>query len=395
MAHLSYTWRVKIALVCGSAGDSHCGVGDYCFELAQHLSLDAEVHLYHDRGHGPVAPPYEKLTTLHLHPVSGFSLLGIKLLAGQLSRGDYDIIHMQYPSKGYGQAVGPGFLPQNVAGLHSRSRVALTLHEWTTSHPLRRAVMDQMLPHVDALFVNSEQEMEALQGRMGERLLVQLPVGNVLRSHAELEVVWLMAAGQPVPQLPPPAGLAGREPRAVFHYGLPARSKGLERLLQALKLLREAGRATQLRLAGDYPPGARQTEELLNCITDCGLADSVVRLGHLPAHQLEAEALRCSVGVFPFDEGFSSKRSSIASISHLDLPLVVGGGSREAHPYYAPAQNTSAELAVLLTELFSGRLEAEWASQVAKQRQYAQRFSFGTIARQHLEIYDRLRKIDV
>ena len=99
--------------------------------------------------------------------------------------------------------------------------------------------------------------------------------------------------------------------------------------------------------------------------------------------------------VFPFEEGYSSKRSSLAAISHLDLPIVVGGESKEEHPYYAPEKNTAEALAVLLTELFSSRLEQEWASQVSRQREYGQRFSFENVAAAHLDLYNRLRKVDV
>jgi glycosyltransferase involved in cell wall biosynthesis len=386
---------VKVALISGSAGDNHCGVGDYTYELAQHLALDAEVHLYFDRGHGPDEPPYEKLTTIELHPVRGFSILSIGRLARELRDDGFDIVHLQYPSKGYGVSVGPGFLPQNLAGMQSRSRVVLTLHEWTTSHPLRRTVMDQMLPGADVVIVSNEAEMNALVPKLRGKPVAVLPVGNVLASRAELEAVWLKAEGKPVPEPPAPAGPGGRIQGGLFHYGLPAKGKGFRRLLQALKLVREAGKQAVLYLAGDFPPGDKLTEELLGAITELELTDAVVRLGHIPRSELAATAEQYVLGVFPFDEGYSSKRSSVAAISHLDLPVVVGGGSKEDHPFYAPEENTAASLSVVLLELLSGRLEDEWAAQVEKQREYARRFSFGNIAQGHLDLYRRVRKVDV
>lgn len=394
-AVMRYTTGVRIALVTGSAGDEQCGVGDYAYELAQHLALDAEVDLFFDRGHGPKAPPHEKLTTLTLKPLGGFSLFSLKGLADRLRSGEYDIIHLQYPSKGYGASVGPAFLPQNLAGMQSRSRIVLTLHEWHTSHPLRKVVMDQMLPNIDALILSNEAEMQGLVSKLPGKPVMVMPVGNVLRSRAELDAVWLSAAGQPVPQLPAPAGPAARVPYSLFHYGLPAKGKGLERLLEAQQLVRQAGCPATLYLGGEFPPGSKMTEELLNLITDLGLAEAVVRLGHIPRAELESTAQRYLLGVFPFDEGYSSKRSSIASISHCDLPLCVGGGSAEQHPYFAPTQNTGAALAVLLLELLNGRLAQEWAGQVARQREYAQRFSFAKLAEAHLGLYKRMRRVDI
>ncbi len=386
---------MKIALVTGSAGDGHCGVGDYVYELAQHLALDAEVDLFYDREHGPRQQPYAKLASLRLEPLDGYSVFTLKGIAKRLSSGDYDIVHLQYPSKGYGSSVGPAFLPQNLAGMQSRSRIVLTLHEWHTSHPLRKIVMDQMLPSIDALIVSNEAEMQGLVSKLAGKPIMVMPVGNVLRSRAELDAVWLVAEGQPIPQLEPPASPSQREPYSLFHYGLPAKGKGLERLLEALKLTRESGIPAMLYLGGDFPPGNKMTEELLNSITTHGLGDAVVRLGYLHQAELESVAQRYLLGVFPFDEGFSSKRSSIASISHCELPLVVGGGSSEEHPYYAPSQNTGAALAVLLLELFNGRLAEEWVEQVNKQREFAQRFSFAKLAESHLALYKRLRRVDV
>lgn len=386
---------MKIALISGSAGDGHCGVGDYAFELAQHLALDAEVDLFFDREHKPGRAPYVKLTSLRLMPVGGFSVFTVKGLAQQLSAGDYDIIHLQYPSKGYGSSVGPAFLPQNLAGMQSRSRIVLTLHEWHTSHPLRKLVMDQMLPAIDALIVSNEAEMAGLVSKLAGKPVMVMPVGNVSRSRAELDAVWQSAAGQQIAPLPQPTSPLGREPFSLFHYGLPAKGKGFERMLEALKLTREAGCPATLYLAGDFDPGGRLTEELLNLTTAYGLSAAVVRLGYLEQSQLEATAQRYLLGLFPFDEGFSSKRSSIASISHCELPLVVGGGSKEQHPYYAPAQNTGASLSVLLLELLHGRLAQEWTEQVHKQREYAEKFSFARLAEAHLALYKRLRRVDV
>lgn len=390
-----YTETVNIALVSGSAGDMHCGVGDYVYELAQHLALDAEVHLYYDHQHGPARPPYERLTTLHLHPVKGFSVFSLSKLTRELRQRNYDIVHIQYPSKGYGTSVGPGFLPQGLAGMKSRSRIVVTLHEWITSHPLRKMVMDQMLPSLDALIVTNEAEMQALVGKVSGKTVLSLPVGNILLSRPELEAVWLEAEGQPVPPDPPLMGMEGRAPYSMFHFGLPARGKGIERLLEALKIVRDDEIPAMLYLGGDFPPGEQRTEVLLNKITELELSEAVVRIGHLPFDAIERTALKFCLGAFPFDEGYSSKRSSLAAISHLELPIVVGGGSKEEHPYYCPEENTAAALAVLLVELFKGRLAAEWNEQIARQREYGERFRFSKIAAAHLNLYNKLRKVDV
>jgi glycosyltransferase involved in cell wall biosynthesis len=374
---------VKIALLSGSAGDGHCGVGDYAYELAQHLALDAEVHLYFDKAHGPAVPPFHELKTLTLHPRPGFSLALMPWLRSELAAAGHDIVHLQYPSVGFGTSMGPAFLLQGLTGMQSRSRLVATLHEWTTSHPLRKAVMAQILPSVETLILSNEQELNALQGKLGGRDIHVIPIGNQLTSQAELAAVW----GRPGPVLQEPTGPARRVPDSLFHYGLPAKGKGLVRLLETLKLVRATRPKAMLYLGGEFLPGEAMTEEVLKSISELGLADAVVKLGHIPRERITETAEQYCLGVFPFDEGYSSKRSSVAALSHLDLPLVVGGGSSEEHPYFAPNQNTPAALAVLIVDLLSGRLEQEWEGQVRRQRAWARRFSFTAIAGQHLDVY--------
>jgi glycosyltransferase involved in cell wall biosynthesis len=387
---------VKIAIISGSAGDGRCGVGDYAYELAQHLALDADVHLYFSQGHGPVDPPHPRLSTLQLHPINGFSLFVTGQITEEMRQGEFDVVHIQYPSKGYGTSLGPGFIPQNLSGMKSRSRLCVTLHEWSTSHPLRRLVMDQMLKAVDGALSTSALEMEAIAARLRrEQRVVAIPVGNVLRSRAELDAVFDEAQDGGPPMVAAPQAGEGRVPFSLFHFGLPAKNKGLNRLLFALQLLREELKVpAQLFLAGDFPPGDPLTEELLAQITELGLSEGVVRLGYLEREELQRWAQKYMAGVFPFDEGYSSKRSSIAALSECDLPLVVGSGSVEEHPYYAPLSNSPEDLAKLLAELLQGQLQKAWNLQIERQREFARRFRFSNIAQQHLTFYKGLRKID-
>jgi len=145
-----------------------------------------------------------------------------------------------------------------------------------------------------------EAELNALSGKLGERPVVVLPVGNVLSSHSELEELWLKAEGKPVPEPPKPTGFTGREPASLFHYGLPAKGKQLKLLLDALNLARKAGVDAKLYLGGEFRPGERRTEELLNWITELNLIGAVLRLGHIPQQQLAKTACQYALGVFPF-----------------------------------------------------------------------------------------------
>jgi hypothetical protein len=166
-------------------------------------------------------------------------------------------------------------------------------------------------------------------------------------------------------------------------------------MLEALHILREKLQMpAQLYLAGDYPVGDPLTEELLALITEFELSEGVVKLGYLRRDEIQTWAEKYMLGVFPFEEGYSSKRSSIAALSESDLPLCVGYGAIEEHPYFAPLDKTAAGLAALWHELLSSRLASVWEEQVNKQREFGRSFRFSNIAQQHLTFYKGLRKIE-
>lgn len=100
-----------------------CGVGDYSYGLAKALASDPASHigvLTSDRG--------EKTDSLEVFPViKEWSLLEVLKVIKTIRHWSPDIVHIQYPTQGYGQGFLPWVLP--LIAFMMRKRVVQTWHE--------------------------------------------------------------------------------------------------------------------------------------------------------------------------------------------------------------------------------------------------------------------------
>lgn len=101
---------VKILLVTGSFPPGRCGVGDYSFRLAKALSDEQETRVAVLTSASCVAT--EQLDRIEIFPlIKKWCLSEIFRVIRITSRLRPDIIHIQYPTQGYGKGRLPGILP--------------------------------------------------------------------------------------------------------------------------------------------------------------------------------------------------------------------------------------------------------------------------------------------
>jgi glycosyltransferase involved in cell wall biosynthesis len=111
--------------VTGSLPPMKCGVGDYSYGLAVALAAEgADVGVLTDiRAKDAVAT--KNLEVLPI--VSHWSLRGLPMLASAMHRFSPDIVHIQYPTQGYGRNGAPALIP--VIAFMMGAAVFQTWHE--------------------------------------------------------------------------------------------------------------------------------------------------------------------------------------------------------------------------------------------------------------------------
>ena len=102
--------RMRILLISGSLPPMRCGVGDYTGRLAKALGRCQEtfVAVLTDAAAQPVPPDFD----FEVFPIiDGWRMRNILRIAKVVRRWHPDVIHIQYPTQGYGRTYLPWLLP--------------------------------------------------------------------------------------------------------------------------------------------------------------------------------------------------------------------------------------------------------------------------------------------
>ena len=141
---------IRVLFVSGSVPPTPCGVGDYTLKLAESLVAQGTVQaaiLTTYSSQPPISSPVEIISEL-----SGWSLGQALAVIRVIKRWKPDLIHIQYPTQGYGKGLLPNFIPM-IARVCGKQSVQ-TLHEgFGRRHALRLVV--QLLANSHFIIVRS------------------------------------------------------------------------------------------------------------------------------------------------------------------------------------------------------------------------------------------------
>jgi len=330
----------RIALVTGSVPPAPCGVGDYTAHLAAGLA---------DLG-------------LDVQIVSGtrWGIFEYRRLADRLNALRPDIVHIQYPTIGYGL----GLAPQTLAMLYSPAPVVVTVHEFTLAHPLRKLAVLAFAPRSALLIFVSDHERSAY-------------VRASPAARHKSEVVKL-ASNIPF------VNSGSRDEYRVVYFGRIAPRKGLEDFLHAARLAEGRRMPFQFEVIGTPDPGQLA---YFTRLRDGSRDIPVVWTLGRPPEEVAALLATATYAYLPFPDGASERRASLlAALGNGALVLTTRG-------VYTPDELTgvtifvkSPSAAVDQLNDMSGRAdERRRLSDSAVQ--YARRFSWPEVARQHLALY--------
>ncbi|MBU1022639.1 glycosyltransferase family 4 protein, partial [bacterium] len=296
-----------------------CGVGDNTRELAKRLAnLGHEVEIITSK-RASADSPHEKI---RIHPImpGWSSLLGGRLLKRILSL-DPDIVHLQYPTKAYGQGFAPSLLGMQLKARKVPAPYIVTLHEFAHAHPLRKAAIMPLLSEATMVIFPSTQERNALHKRFETLKKIPsrvIPIGAVLPENYETLLAELKENRDNLIQ-------KWRIPKdgIIVNYGFLHRHKGFEILLKAFEVILSSGYECELWHVGAFDPHRRSYDRFIEFISSQGgLKDKVKFKGFLPLDEAAEIFSIARIGVFPFADGYSDRRSSMITFGHFNAPMI-------------------------------------------------------------------------
>ena len=189
----------------------------------------------------------------------------------------------------------------------------------------------------------------------------------------------------------------GDDDVVLLHYGTPTPSKGLEVLFKALRILSLERETPLLVIAGDFRPHEDDFHKLLaGQPKGLGVSDQVRWLGRRPMEELPGIFLAADIGVFPFLDGFSYRRSSLTGVLNWDLPIVTTepdgdlGDIREQDKVRFAARNDPKALATALLPLIANPKALEFARNAPNT--LMESFRWDRIADEYIDIYREVKK---
>ncbi len=332
---------MRIALITGSYPPDCCGVGDYSFQLTRALQ--------------------ERGILVDVVNSPEWSAFAMRPVVSVLRRSDFDVVHLQYPTTGYGHNLGPQALALAVPGI-------VTIHEFTRAHPLRKASLIPLTLRARHVIFISQAEQEPatrLMPWVANRSSI-IPIGSSI-----------------------PAATNGRIRNwaEIVYFGLIAPRKGLEEVVRFAELVKARRLPLCVRIIGglsskhqDYQQRFFRRSEGLP-IRWCLNADPVQVADWLSA---------AAFAYLPFPDGASESRSSLKAILSAGVVCMTRCSTQTPQDLAGVVECASSPEEALIHVQALQENRERWHTISQRSRDYASRYSWERIAATHIELYEKI-----
>jgi len=327
-----------VVLVTGSAPPDFCGVGDYTASLAQALEKAGQrVDLLCHRN---------------------WSASGTMIALRKLNRVRDAIVHMQYPTMGYGYSLGP-----QLCSLVKPCVV--TVHEFTLAHNLRKLALIPFTLRSQQFVMTAEAEKRALAHRypwMDGRIRV-IPIGS---------------------NIPECRKVIAERKESIVNFGMIMPRKGLEDFIELARLLRERGSKWEMLVIGQIVAGHEAFARKLMELSRPHGVHWVLDRNPGEVSELLSES---AIGYFPFPDGASERRGSLKAAFVAGLPCITTKSELTPQDLadVVVVANTPHAAADFAVRLMAAKEERTRLSRIV--REFATRFTWEKIAELHMQMY--------
>lgn len=356
---------MRLVFITGSYPPLTCGVGDYTAMLAETLAEKGGLDVTVLTSIGAHAQP-EHTAVRVLPLVTTWRLAELRKIRGRVAELQPDLIHLQYPTQGYGRRMMPSFLPAAIGTLGIP--VVQTWHE-----PLSWKGWFRYLPNAltrDTLVVVE---------RAYQSFLPSWYRWLLMRKRVEFVPVF---SNIPVRKLSSTErdGIRSRFGKPgknmIAYFGFVHRLKGVEKLFEIAD-----PRLDHLVVLSELNDDDHYQHTIRRLTQAPRWASNVTVTGFLPAEEVAGALAAADAAVFPFLNGVSLRNASVLAARIQGTFVLTTSGNRrgycaEENTYYASPDDCSEMRTGLRAHLGTNRSGASLEG--------ATRHG---VARRHLDIY--------
>lgn len=369
----------KIILIAGSYPPMRCGVGDYTYRLSKAIrkrhvdikifsSLSARLH---DR-HTFLRPVVRK-----------WGLLAMLYLVSTIRKAGPDVVHIQYPTLGYGYHLGPQFLLLLLR--LSRIKVVTTVHEFQFARVPRRISLLPFLIWSNALIFTSEEERSVVFEAL-PRLMKKMR-----------EATYVIPVGSNIPVLDQKIPARGNGPVISF-FGLFYPGRKIELVVESFQEAHKIHPELKFRFIGDLHPRHKKYFLKIKKLAAEILPEDRVewRLGLTP-EEISVAISESKACVLPFPDGASFRRTTFIAALSLGVPTITTRGASTPDDLVDGENVLFAEdkrtIASMIDQILTDKSCADKISVNAKT--LSKMFLWEHIAGMHLNVYEKVYNADV
>jgi glycosyltransferase involved in cell wall biosynthesis len=289
-------------MISGSYPKMKCGVGDYTYLLIRYLcNHGMKVKVITSKNKNV------KNSESCLPIIDSWGLKCIKKIINRLVEDNGNIIHIQYPTKGYGYNIGINLLPLYIKLFnHNNYKIILTLHEFSQTNFLRKLAIIPLILFSDKIIFTNYEEKDIVSKVfffLNKRKFTVINIGPNI-----------------IPKLPNQK--TAKKTHTITYFGFIRPDKGIDVLLKAIKLTKiYKEKDFILNIIAELENKDKYHKRIIDLIDR--LDNTKINVtGFLSEEKVSEKLYETDLSVLPFTDGLTYRRGSfIASVAH-DVPVI-------------------------------------------------------------------------
>jgi len=331
-------------MISGSYPPEPCGVGDYTKKIFLALK-DTKINI-------------QILTN------TKWSILQIFEIFKKINKINPDIIHIQFPSAGFGYGIVPQILSL-------KYKTIVTVHEVSAFHPLRKAWLVPFSIKSEIVFTSlfEYKTFKKIFPWYNKKAIV-IPIGSNLDDFFE--------------NYP---DFKDRNPNTIIYFGLIRPKKGIEDVIQLAGLLKEASLNYRVKIIGQVlDKNLDYFIQLKKSAADLPVDWAI----NLSATMVSAELAKHVIAYLPFPDGASERRGSLFATMKSQMLIYTTKGVQTpiALDKTVTYIKTPAELLYILRNSTPDDFNRQFVNKNEAIKSFITSIEWPKIATKHLDLYD-------
>jgi glycosyltransferase involved in cell wall biosynthesis len=342
---------MRVLMVTGSYPPQRGGVGYYTHKLvAELIEAGIQIDVVTTRCDQTRDDPNVR------HEVPDWKARTWWRTVGEIERGQYDLIHVQYPARHYGYRPDLAALTLTLKRRLRGVPVVVTVHEFLITHFLRKLTVSAIISPAAAVVTTADSERNSLVQWLPwlkSRISVIHVATNISRlplsPDRRREVRWH-------------TGVKDDDMLVVF-FGLLHENKGVRRMFESFAIVRASHPEARLLMLTEFSPEENPFHAELDSLTkELHIRDAVIWKDFRDSKDVSELLTSSDIAFMPFEDGVTLRRTSFMAVMGHGLPTVTTVGHEDPgklgllhgrNVSLLPHSASNAEMAKVVSELIA------------------------------------------